>query len=482
MQTHEDETKCVCRKCIGDSVLANEVAKQGSRSRCSYCRKQRRAVPLGFVAERIHDVLQEHFELVRIDFSWQLPSSGFPVTDLISDIGGLNDEIARDVRELLSARYGFSSPSDGGYDSYEPDAEYEEAIPNDWYFQETWEWFRSETQSRARFFNADAEEALSEIFGDLSTHTALGKGPVICEVGPKDADFAVWRARTARCVTELKNILKSPARELGPPPPRSARGGRMNAEGIPVFYGALEKGTCVSEARAPVGSYVVLARFRLLRPMRLLDFDVLSEVYVEGSYFDSDYKARTRRAAFLKRLVHELSRPVMPQDETREYVATQVVAEFLAHKVKPELDGIIIRSSQTGGKGRNLVLFNRASRVEEDDTPKKRVKSVQIDFDAEADEEDDTSDIIVFETVLPNPPEEESEPKTRLNISDTLRAPLPEPLMDEIEDEKCVARLRYVEPTLRLDRESVVVLNIKRVKYKWVPRNVRRYHSSEPVG
>ena len=64
--------------------------------------------------------------------------------------------------------------------------------------------------------------------------------------------------------------------------------------------------------------------------MRLLDFDVLSEVYVEGSYFDLDYKAHTRRAAFLKRLVHEISRPVMPQDETREYVATQVVAEFLA--------------------------------------------------------------------------------------------------------------------------------------------------------
>lgn len=149
MQTHEDETKRVCRECIGDSALSNEVATQGSRSRCSYCRKQRRAVPLEVVAERIHDVLQEYFELVRIDFSWQLPSSGFPVTDVISDIAGLSDEIARDVRELLSARYGFSSPSDGGCDPYGPDAEYEEASPNDWYFQETWEWFRSETQSRA---------------------------------------------------------------------------------------------------------------------------------------------------------------------------------------------------------------------------------------------------------------------------------------------------------------------------------------------
>ena len=42
-------------------------------------------------------------------------------------------------------------------------------------------------------------------------------------------------------------------------------GWTLNAEGIPVFYGALEKDTCVSEVRAPVGSNVVLARFRLLR-------------------------------------------------------------------------------------------------------------------------------------------------------------------------------------------------------------------------
>ena len=35
----------------------------------------------------------------------------------------------------------------------------------------------------------------------------------------------------------------------------------MNAAGISVFYGAMEEETCIAEARAPVGSYVVIGRF-----------------------------------------------------------------------------------------------------------------------------------------------------------------------------------------------------------------------------
>ena len=190
--------------------------------------------------------------------------------------------------------------------------------PDDWFFRDAWEWFRTEVQSRARFFGESAEEALDQIFGDLSAHTASGKKPVLCKVGPEDADFVIWRARTAQSTKDLKAILAEPARQLGPPPSRLATSGRMNAPGIPVFYGALDEDTCVSEVRAPVGSHVVVARFRLLRSVRLLDCEALKDTYVEGSYFDSDYKIRSRRAAFLGRLVDEISRPVMPQKETFE--------------------------------------------------------------------------------------------------------------------------------------------------------------------
>ena len=123
----------------------------------------------------------------------------------------------------------------------------------------------------------------------------------------------------------------------------------MNAPGIPVFYGAFDKNTCVAEVRALVGGKVVVSKFELLRNIRLLDFDALSEVDDGGSYLDPGYAERRGRAAFFKWLVGEISRPVMPQDEVFEHIPTQAMAEYLASKASPPLDGIIFRSSQTGG-------------------------------------------------------------------------------------------------------------------------------------
>ena len=76
----------------------------------------------------------------------------------------------------------------------------------------------------------------------------------------------------------------------------------MNAEGIPVFYGALEDETCVSEVRAPVGSFVVLVKFDLLKPIRVLDLEALSKVYSEYSHFDPNYIEKRNRERFLARI------------------------------------------------------------------------------------------------------------------------------------------------------------------------------------
>ena len=137
----------------------------------------------------------------------------------------------------------------------------------------------------------------------------------------------------------------------------------MNAEGIPVFYGALEEETCVSEVRAPVGSFVVLVKFDLLNPIRVLDLNALSIVYSDFSHFDPDYIEKRSRERFLKELVGEMSRPVMPHEEAREYIATQIVSEYLANRVEPRLHGIIFSSAQTEKGGPNVVLFSGACSV-----------------------------------------------------------------------------------------------------------------------
>ena len=429
----------------------------------------RETVTLKTLANRIHEVLQEHFELTpngpEEPFEYFLVKEGRwerrgdPVEYVIGEMAGLSENIADDVTALLSDWHSYPAVKGGEEDPYGSEAMYEERGPEDWYFRDIWTEFCNEIQSRARFFSPDAEDSLNEIFGDLTTLKAHGGRPVSREISPDDEDRFVWRARQAQSAGELTAILRSPTHEIGPPPSRLAKGGRMNAPGIRVFYGALEESTCVAEARAPVGSHVVVANFELLHSVRLLDLDALGTVYAGDSHFEPDYAVRNDRAAFLRRLVSEISRPVMPQDETFAYLPTQAVAEYLANKVKPRLDGIIFRSSQTGGVGQNLVLFNHACGVEPHDLPRGTEVSVHIDPAGEDDEEDEDSMITILETVPIDPPEEVSPVGTDENVVTFA------PTGIEFGDEEHDAPTSYAKPTLRLNLDSVVVLDIKGVKY-----------------
>ena len=489
--TREKYTVRVCHDCIGDSFLADEVKEKGSRGMCGYCDKRRKALTLEKLAERIHGVLQEHFRLSLNETPWR--RSGYPVVDLIANMAGLDEEIADDVRALLSEPHEYEAMTDGAENPYDSDAHYEELSPDEWDFLDTWEAFRSEIRSRARFFSTSAETALRDIFRDLSTLKTFDEQPVIRKITPEDEDRFLWRARTAQSTRELKTILGAPTREIGPPTSRLAKGGRMNAPGIPVFYGALDEDTCVAEVRAPVGSHVVVAKFEVLRPLRLLDFDSLTKIYVERSYFDPTYTSHVGHASFLRRLVREMSRPVMPGDEAFEYLVTQAVAEYLAHKVEPRLDGIIFHSSQTDGAGRNVVLFNHACGVETYDLPKE-VKVTFLGLPKETtltslihlgDEGDEEGyavrDIIVSETVPSDPPKKVSPTETPESFLDPRPVGIfhSAPPWDEEGDKEDIKPPTYASPTLRLDVESVVVLDIKGVQYNSKRRNVHRHRSTK---
>ena len=90
-----------------------------------------------------------------------------------------------------------------------------------------------------------------------------------------------------------------------------------------------------------------MGKFKVLRRICLLDLNLLGRVFIETTYFDPLYSDRSNRVAFLQRLAKELTKAVMPEDEEREYLATQVIAEYLAHKVDPRIDGMLFASPQT---------------------------------------------------------------------------------------------------------------------------------------
>ena len=478
----DDNQSRVCYGCIGDAVLSAHVKQSGRRSLCSYCAENREAVPLGELADQIHAVLEDDFVLSRPDDSRYVYSStwgdmwepsGDSVEHVIAEIAELEPEIAEDLRNLLSGRHGYPAITDGDDDPYGVEAHYTEKGPDDWEFRETWSEFCREVRSRSRFFSASAAEALNSIFGDLDAHRTSDGRPVVLGISPTDDERFFWRARKAQSIEELEAILKSPTSEMGPPPSRCATGGRMNAQGIPVFYGGFDADTCVAEVRAPVGSHVMVAQFELLRPVRLLDFDALAEVYVPGSHFDPDYRERQGRGAFLEHLVREVSMPIMPQDEAFEYLPTQVVAEFLASRTPP-LDGIVFRSTQTGRAGRNIVLFNHACGVERSDLPDGTEVEVFVPRAHADEDDDDLGSISVRESISPESAGDETVSPARTSSASPMSAALSVFQWDDPERGAPDDAPSDEEPTLRLDDDSVAVWKIRGVQYQYSCRKVRR--------
>ncbi|MGO7347827.1 RES domain-containing protein [Rhizobium ruizarguesonis] len=461
----------ICYKCIGDEYLQDEIKSEGKRRACSFCGKVRKSFRVGELSERIQSVIEENYRPHQDEYG---ADSGEPIVHLIANLAGVDESIAEAVRADLSSGTAYLAYKNGETDPFSSETCYVERKTDTYDYQETWRFFRNEISRRSRYFSEHARQSLLEIFGDISSMRTWPRDPVIVTVGPDSEDRFLYRGRIAFSENEIELLLKEPVRELGPPPPRFARQGRMNAAGISVFYGAKEPETCIAEIRAPVGSHVVLGRFEIIREVRLLDLNKLTEVYTDVSIFDPRFQRMAGRASFFRRLVGEISRPIMPRDEEAEYLVTQAVSEFLASSVKPQLDGIIFNSAQTDHEGRNVVLFNHACSVEPYELPPGTGVSVNLGWGG--DEDSDNSISVWEETPLPKPPRKVHPTVQRKPIGNALNsgAVFEWPDDDTLDDYGVIKH-----PYLRLLVDEMTISRIKGVKYDRYERGLSRYRYRE---
>jgi hypothetical protein len=155
--------------------------------------------------------------------------------------------------------------------------------------------------------------------------------------------------------SRLKEFYKEPFKLVGPPPRERSLAGRMNVEGIVVFYGATDFETCLAENRPPIGGTTAVIEVETTSQLTVLDFTRLQESRKVLSYFQPDFIPEAERTAFLRHLHTLISQPVVPGRES-EYLITQTMAEYLAYVHKNPLDGILFQSVQRKD-GINVVLF-----------------------------------------------------------------------------------------------------------------------------
>jgi hypothetical protein len=329
-------------------------------------------------------------------------------------------------------------------------------------FQANWREFEKGLKSRARYFSHQADATLGMIFGGLSALSTWQGHPVIREIGPGTKLAKLHRARVFQSDERLKQALENPERWIGSPASEFAVAGRMNARGISTFYGASDKETAINEVRPPVGSRAVTAEFEILRPLKVLDVEILKSIYIAGSLFDPAYAGHLERKKFLGRLADRIIMPIMPDDEAVDYLVTQAMAEYLAERVDPPLDGILYRSAQGGEKSFNVALFNKAARVEGRTLPPGSQTSVEL---YEQSEDGWEESYAIWETV-PKASELSSPSLSGPDFAAILAA---SSLADD--DDR--------EITLRLERSTLRVQHVSSVKFSTSERIISQ-HQSEP--
>ena len=135
--------------------------------------------------------------------------------------------------------------------------------------------------------------------------------------------------------------------------------GRTNSAGIAVLYLSSLELTAISEVRPWIGSEVSVARFKTLRPQRMVDLTLghgksSEEKILLESPVGEPISSRDKELAVWTDIDSAFSRPTLRSDGSPDYVPTQILAELFRSM---NYDGLIYRSN-FGESGHNIVLFD----------------------------------------------------------------------------------------------------------------------------
>ncbi|MES3030635.1 MAG: RES family NAD+ phosphorylase [Pseudomonadota bacterium] len=346
----------ICAACVGEPFLKSLIRKRAALAFCSFCdRRKGPTFTLEQMADQIERTFADHYRRTSDqpdpmediaqrhgDYTWV--RHGEAVNEAIQIAAQIEPEPGDAIAAILAERHDTMAPGDPDEEQeFDSDSHYERLrAAEDDHFHQDWDRFEQSLKSEARFFSRAAQTVLSDIFDGIAlVRTKIG-GSVIFVAGPGTALTSLFRARVFQTQEKLRAALERPDLEIAPPPSVFAKAGRMNARGVPVFYGATDKRIAMAEVRPPVGADVIVARFELTRALRLLDVAALGAVFVDGSIFDPTLAAQQKRALFLQTLSTKITRPVMPDAEDFEYLVTQAMADYLADHPDLELDGILL--------------------------------------------------------------------------------------------------------------------------------------------
>jgi hypothetical protein len=360
----------VCADCIREQYLSEMIRQEGISGHCDACDKRKlNTISIERLGEILARVIQKHYETgvetPRFYDDSDKPSweqNGEDISFIVQEVLGqcfdFNEEIGDAV---ISSEH--CDVQHGEVPFFDDETKYEEKPTRPYTYSYAWTETQQELLTRRRFFSPSAKSLFDNLFQDvdklLTSDAPANEKPRVVSMMP--AGTVVFRGRMCDS-SKSAAMLQEPYKQVGPPPPQATRAGRMNAEGIPVFYGALDIATCLAELRPALGTEAAVISVETTSNVRLLDFTRIQSAYRSLSYFQPDFSDQASRLAFIRQLAKLICRPIVPGHES-QYVITQTMMEYLAHVHTKPFDGVLFNSSQKEG-GKNIVLFPKNSNDE----------------------------------------------------------------------------------------------------------------------
>jgi hypothetical protein len=368
----DDSDVKVCTGCVSKR-FADWIRKNGTRAKCDFNRSHRSrhsAISVHEFTCEVDRFFRENYQRGE-EYMYASEHSDNPSYDTYGDSyeNILAEELECD-EPVLKAVLDCLSDYDnvdvaGGEEPFYEDVNYEsiETANNRdradqeeyWYerrFSYQWEEFCYQVQNQRRFFGIKGP--LDELFGKPEEYAEGAVRPLY----DLPAGTLIFRARVLDDSAMDERLAARPATELGAPPPPRARAGRMNVEYIPAFYAAFGTETALAEVRPTIGDRVAVGDFELLRPLKVFDFTV----FAATDFAKWKEISGHTRFDFINQMEGEISKPIVPFEQQREYIATQIVAEYLREHF--DVDAVIYHSSMHKSEGkdtRNIVIFKRTT-------------------------------------------------------------------------------------------------------------------------
>lgn len=367
----------ICINCLQDPLLKKRVEDLNILGECSVCRDGiRLCIDLVSLCDYIDSAFRNSFKKIDLfPFDYESPDNEYNPIQVLEELTKLDSSTCIQILDILIKMYNKIDNVSGVEEFYNYDWKYELINISGLEHQYEWEYFKNIIKHKYRFYSQNMSDIINQLFDNINDLDSRSDIKLIKKLRPQKNKY-LYRARRANTNDLRKIILDNPKNELGYPPEELAPEGRMSPRGIPVFYGAFEKNTCLEELKLFVGEIVIIGKFEIVDPLKILDLSAFEKANILTSYFDPDYDRKISRIEFLRKFQDEISKPVLPNDENIDYLPTQALAEFIFYHLDNEIDGIQFKSSQCAGN--NIVLKKESAILEIKEKLYKKRSSIKI--------------------------------------------------------------------------------------------------------